>query len=62
MEEDRSAVEILTDNLHEWNLQEALGIDGMILESILKKLVSIQGIELIRLNIGIIEKPLYMRH
>ena len=45
-------------NLQERDLKGGLGVDGRsILEWILKKYVSIQGIGLIRLRIGLLENP-----
>ena len=47
MEEDKSALKILTD-LEEREHQEGLGVEGrIILDWILRKLVSIRGMKLI---------------
>ena len=49
--------------LHERDLWGGLGVDGRtILEWTLKRYVSMRGIGLIRLRIGIIGEPLWMRH
>jgi hypothetical protein len=59
LEEGRSAFKILTVNLLERDLWGGLGVDGRtILEWTLKRWVSMRGIGLIRLRIGIIGEPL----
>ena len=63
MEEGRSAFKILTGKPTGRDLWEGLGVDGRtILEWTLKRLVSMRVIGLIRLRIGIIGEPLWMRH
>jgi hypothetical protein len=58
MKEGRSAFKILK-GLRERDLYGGLDVDGRtILKWILKKKVSIRGIGLIRLRIGIIREPL----
>ena len=60
MEKRSSSIfKILKVNLQERDLQEGLDVDGKtILEWILKKYMSIRGIELIQLGIGVIGEPL----
>ena len=59
MEEGRSAFKILTGTSTGKKPLEGLSVDGKTkLEEILKKQVSIRGIGLIRLRIGIIRVPL----
>ena len=57
MEEGRNAFKVLTGT------HAGVGVGGRtVLEWTLKKSVSIRGIGLIRLRIGIIGEPLKMRH
>ena len=59
MEEDRSAFKILTGNLQERDIWGGLAVDGRtILEWTLKRYVSMRGIGLIRLRIGIVGESL----